>query len=142
MLVLSDMHVGHRIKLLRTEKCVSLPQLAEAAKLSKGLLYQIENSETPPKPSLDILSKISKALGITLATLLEKGGIKAKRVIPERLAPELEEMIKTLRKQKEPFNEDALEALYLLQERSTSKKSVQQWRFVYDSICMMFNQQT
>ena len=59
----------------------------------------------------------------------------------QKFAPELEEMIKVLRKQNEPFNENALEALYLLQERSSSKKSVQQWRFVYDSICMMFNQQ-
>jgi transcriptional regulator with XRE-family HTH domain len=134
------MHVGHRIKLLRTEKGISLPKLAEDAGLSKGLLYQIENSETPPNPSLDTLSKICKALTITLAVLLEKGGVKAKRVIPDRLAPELEEMIKLLKKQGELVNESALEALYVLQERSATTKTVQQWRFVYDSICLMFHQ--
>jgi transcriptional regulator with XRE-family HTH domain len=134
------MHVGHRIKALRTESGKSLPDLAEDAKLSKGLLYQIENSETPPNPSLDTLSKISKALGVTLAVLLDKDSVKAKRLVPERLAPELEEMIKSLQKQKEPLNESALEALYLLQERSGATKTQQQWRFLYDSICLTLNQ--
>jgi transcriptional regulator with XRE-family HTH domain len=134
------MHVGHRIKLLRTEKGISLPKLAELAGLSKGLLYSIENSETLPNPSLDTLNRICKALKVTLAVLLEKGGVKAKRVIPDRLAPELEEMIKLLKKQNEVVNESALEALYVLQERSDTLKTVQQWRFVYDSICLMFDQ--
>jgi len=132
------MHVGHRIQALRTEKGLSLPKLAELAKLSKGLLYQIENSETNPNPSLETLSKLCKVLGVTLAELLEKQSVKVKRIMPDRLDPELAEMIKSLNRQNETINESALEALYVLQERSAGSKTMQQWRHVYDSICLMF----
>jgi transcriptional regulator with XRE-family HTH domain len=136
----NPMHIGHRIKAVRTERGLSLPDLAKEAGISKGLLYHIENSETPPNPSLETLNKISQALKITLAMLLEKRGVKGKRILPERLEPELEEMIKALNKQNEPLSETALDALYLLQERSGGFKTVQQWRFLYDSICLALSE--
>ncbi len=58
--------------------------------------------------------------------------------MPDRLDPELAEMIKSLNRQNETINESALEALYVLQERSAGSKTMQQWRHVYDSICLMF----
>jgi transcriptional regulator with XRE-family HTH domain len=132
-----QMHVGHRIKALRTEIGIALSDLAKKSDISKGLLHQIENSETPPNPSLDTLNKVSKGLGITIAILLEKSGVKAKRIIPDKLEEGLAEMINLLHKQGLPINEAALDSLYVLQERGGGPKSAQQWRFLYDGICLV-----
>ena len=130
------MHIGHRINSLRTEQGISLPLLAEKAGISKGLLYSIETSEKPPNPSLDTLSKISKALAITVAELLGRGTVQSKRHVPERIVPELKKMIEAMGKEREPVNEAALDALYVLQEREGAPKTAEDWRWLYRSICL------
>jgi transcriptional regulator with XRE-family HTH domain len=130
------MHIGHRINSLRTEQGIPLPTLAEKAGISKGLLYSIENAEKEPNPSLDTLNKISKALGITVAELLGRGAVQSKRQLPERIVPELKKMIEAMRKESEPVNEAALDALYVLQEREGAPKTAEDWQWLYRSICM------
>jgi transcriptional regulator with XRE-family HTH domain len=83
--------------------------LAEKAEISKSILFQLETSEAP-NPSLETLQKIAKALGVTLAALLEKGSARAKRVMPDRIDDALKEMIGDLRRQKLPVNKAALDA--------------------------------
>lgn len=133
------MNLGERIRILRAEAHLSLPALAENAKISKSVLFQIENSESP-NPSLETLQKIAKALGTTLAELLSTQGVRTKRALPERVDPELEEMISGLRKEKGPVNQAALDALYVLQERTGSPKSAADWRWLYDSIVLKLGQ--
>jgi XRE family transcriptional regulator, master regulator for biofilm formation len=50
--------VGKRIRALRIEKGINLPELAEKAGVSKGFLSQLENDEDA-NPSLDSLHKVS-----------------------------------------------------------------------------------
>lgn len=129
------MKLGERIRILRTEAHLSLPVLAQKADISKSVLFQIETSESA-NPSLDTLQKIAKALGTTLAELLSTQGVRAKRQLPARLDPELEKMIAGLREDKSPINEAALDALYVLQERSGGSKTAADWRWLYDSIVL------
>jgi transcriptional regulator with XRE-family HTH domain len=133
------LNLGERIKILRQEAQLSLPALAEKADISKSVLFQLETSEAP-NPSLDTLQKIAKALGVTLAALLEKGGVRAKRVLPDRIDEALREMIADLPKQKIAVNEAALDALYVLQEREGAPKSAEDWRWLYDTIVLKLTQ--
>lgn len=132
--------VGNRIKSLRVEQGFTLPALAEKATLSKGLLYQIESSDDA-NPSLETLNKVAKALGVTVALLLDKEPVKARRIVPESLEPGLEEYIRETRERGDPLNEDTLQALYVLQHRTgAGAKTKEDWAWLYRSIEFSFGQ--
>jgi transcriptional regulator with XRE-family HTH domain len=132
--------LGNRIRSLRVEKGLTLPGLADKADLSKGLLYQIETSDKA-NPSLETLNKIAKGLGVTIAVLLEKDAVRAKRIVPESFDPGLEAFIKSSRENGEPLNESTLQALYVLQHRAgASAKSKEDWAWLYRSIEFSFGQ--
>lgn len=133
------MDLGERIRILRLEAHLSLPELADKAGISKSVLFQLETSDAP-NPSLETLQKIAKALGVTLAALLQKDSVRAKRVMPDRIDDALKEMMGDLRKQKLPVNEAALDALYVLQERTGAPKTAKDWRWLYDTIVLKLGQ--
>ncbi len=60
---------GSRIKELRTEKKMTLDQLAAATESSKSYIWELEN-KNPPRPSAEKLSAIAKALGVTVDYLV------------------------------------------------------------------------
>lgn len=125
--------VGARVRLLRNEKDITLPELAELSGLSKGLLSKLENSRES-NPSLETLEKIAYSLKCTLGDLLESEQIRVKRILPD-VAPD---WVKGLKKElgREP-DPHILEALYVVQHRkvSPSKKDLD-WLFIYRSIEM------
>jgi transcriptional regulator with XRE-family HTH domain len=61
--------IGDKIKTKRTQKNVTLEQLAQKAGVSKGLISQIENNRTVP--SLPVLFNIIHSLGEDLRTFFE-----------------------------------------------------------------------
>lgn len=63
------MKFGQRIKKLRTEKGLTLEQLAQATGSSKSYIWELEN-KNPPRPSAEKLSAIAVALGVTVDYLL------------------------------------------------------------------------
>jgi len=137
---LETMNVGKKIQTLRVEKGLSLPQLAEKAGVSKGFVFQIEDDEKT-NPSLETLNKIAKALDVTLADLLEKETVLAKRivVVPDDLEPSLREFIDDRNAQGQPVDTNAIQALYVLQHRKgKSPKTKEDWRYVYESIERVF----
>lgn len=60
---------GKRIKELRTDRKMTLDQLADATGSSKSYIWELEN-KNPPRPSAEKLSGIAKALGVTVDYLL------------------------------------------------------------------------
>jgi transcriptional regulator with XRE-family HTH domain len=56
---------GARIKELRTEKGLTLDQLAQTAGTAKSYIWELENKD-PPRPSAEKLSAIAKALDVTV----------------------------------------------------------------------------
>lgn len=59
-----------KLKAKRTENGMSLDALAKEAKLSKSYLWELENRESP-RPSLDKLQAIAKALDIDAAFFMD-----------------------------------------------------------------------
>lgn len=62
--------VGKKIRQIRKERGMNLQEVAEKSEITAGLLSRIENFRT--LPSLPVLHKISLALGVTLADLVEQ----------------------------------------------------------------------
>jgi XRE family transcriptional regulator of biofilm formation len=132
------MNVGKKIQTLRLEKGLTLPQLAERAGVSKGFLFQIED-DGKTNPSLETLNKLAKALDVTIAELLEKESVRAKRAVPEEVNPALQEFIKEQNAQGRPVEPSAIQALYALQHRKgKSPRSKEDWRYLYETIERVF----
>jgi len=67
--------VGERLRAARHERGLSLAALAEAARIGKGSLSEIENGAR--NPTLSTLYALADALGVPLATLLaERAGAR------------------------------------------------------------------
>lgn len=61
------MSLGNRIRQTRTQKGITLQELAERSGLSKGFICQLENDKA--SPSLQALDKLSAGLGVPIAFL-------------------------------------------------------------------------
>jgi len=59
--------IAQRIKKIRTEKDLTLEEVAKRTGLTKGLLSKIENTKV--SPPISTLVKIAKALGVSLSDL-------------------------------------------------------------------------
>lgn len=104
-----------------------MPGLAEAADLSKGYLWQLENGKEP-NPSLGVLTKIAKALGTTVADLLGQPAVRARQELPETLPQGLKEFLDDQRRKGAPVREDIVRALAQLKARGSSKHD---WEYLY-----------
>jgi len=62
--------LGDKIRARRTQLEMSLEDLAKLTDSSKGYLWELENRDNP-NPSVDKLTKIAMALGVTSEFLLE-----------------------------------------------------------------------
>lgn len=127
-------NLGPRLRALRTEKNITLPQLAEMAQVSKGLVSKLENDEES-NPSIDTLFKIAEALDTTLADLLETEQAQIKRVIPETKPEWLEGLVKFLKSIGKEADPAILDAMYVLRNRkAATRPDLEYWKFVYQSI--------
>lgn len=127
-------NVGGRIRALRLEREMTLPALADASGLSKGLLSKLENADTP-NPSLETLHRIAKALTVTLSDLLESGKIQARRIVPDTPPEWLEDLQSALRRDGQEADEDILQALYVLQARKgNSRNDASSWYVMYKNL--------
>ncbi len=65
--------MGDKIRTLRKTRGYTLEQLAERAGSSKSYIWELEN-RAPPRPSAELLTRISTALGVTIEYLLDDTG--------------------------------------------------------------------
>ncbi|MCZ7833919.1 helix-turn-helix domain-containing protein [Atlantibacter hermannii] len=76
--------VASRIKAYRQEKKLSLDELSRRATVSKGMLVEIEKGSA--NPSIAILCKLSAALGVSVADIVNVSSEPAIHVIePEKI---------------------------------------------------------
>lgn len=61
--------LGLNLKRIRTEKAISQGDIARELKVSRGFISTIENGKT--NPTLSTISKIAKALGVSIDELLK-----------------------------------------------------------------------
>lgn len=127
-------NIGGKVRALRTERQITLPDLADKARLSKGLLSKLENS-TDANPSLDTLHRIAEALDVTLATFLETEQAQVRRIIPETPPDWQKGLVAYLREIGKEPDQDILNAMYVLRNRKAAKNAdLESWKYLYNSI--------
>ncbi len=79
--------LGEKIKALRLQNQMTLTELSQKAKVSTGVLSQIERGLSAP--TVTTLDKISTTLGVTMSELFSDDGpsVKAASFVSERVAP-------------------------------------------------------
>jgi len=100
------MKFGTRIKDLRTKKGMTLDQLAQKTGTAKSYIWELENKD-PPRPSVDKLSAIAEALGVTvdylfgrddqtLGEAVDRAFFREYAGLPEETKEQLRQMAKIL----------------------------------------------
>ena len=134
------MHIGPRLKSLRLQRGLTLPQLSDKAGVSVGLLSQLENAaDDTANPNLQTLRKIANALSATIADLIGAAIISSRAEVPARLDPGLTEFLETARKRGMSIDEAVVQGCYAMQERDGSPKTAEDWEFLYRTIKMNFD---
>jgi transcriptional regulator with XRE-family HTH domain len=115
-------------------KALTLPELADRAGLSKGLLWKIETDESS-NPSLSTLYKIAESLEMTLADILESERVVVKQPPSVEKAEWAKELLNFLKSQGKEPDHDILNAIQLLRNRKAAKnKGLEHLKFLYTSI--------
>lgn len=142
--------LGARIEQLRTLRAMSLGDLATAAGgMAKSYLAKLERGEVD-NPGLRTLSGIARALGVTVADLLQPpeaeslsaGADSASdAALAQQLArvvanipDELREFLKEMSALGSPVPADAVRSLALAQFRGRRPETRDDWRFLYHAI--------
>ena len=136
--------LGERIVLVRSERGMSLGDLAEAAGLAKSYLSKIEKGEVL-NPGLSTLTDVADALGVTVHDLLpqRKPGGKPKsprqnqvefETLTDSIPEPLREFLADQTKRGEPVPEDALRALAVLKLRGKRPESAADYQLLYAMI--------
>lgn len=106
-----EIKFGARIKELRTQKGLTLDELAKLTGSSKSYIWELEN-KNPPRPSAEKLSAIAKALETTVDYLIGNNDQTSDEAtdmaffreysgLPEETRRQLREMAKILGGKKE-----------------------------------------
>ncbi len=118
--------IGARIKLYRGELGLSLSQLAEAAGVSKSYLSSLENRQADKRPSANVLFRLAKALGVTMADLL---GQEVNFTEATVIEPTLQEFAAN-----EKLSAGDVRMLASIKFRGDPPKSVDRWRYIYQAL--------
>lgn len=122
---LDAVSIGHRIASLRTDKGLSLGELAAQATVSKSYLSTVEKG-SGSRPGATILHKIAQALGVTLADLV------GREVLVDPLTPIPDELRALASERKLPKRD--VEMLAGIAFRGEAPRTKERWAFIYDAI--------
>ena len=118
--------LGSRLRQYRQERDLSLSALAEQTGLSKGYLSSLENDVHERRPSADVLYNIAQALGVTMADLLGRRLLAA-------AAPSIPESLAQFAAENNLTEADKV-MLASIQFRGDQPRTVDRWRYIYQSI--------
>ena len=118
--------IGGRIRQLRTEQGMSLPELAEQAGISKSYIWNLENKPEHQRPSAETLYALAKALGTTMAALL------GRQVLNEPTV-EIEPSLAAYAKQAHLPEADVM-MLASIRFRGGPPKTVERWAFIHSAL--------
>lgn len=118
--------VGERIRKLRSEKGLTLTELAAEARISKAYLSQVENGQVA-KPSAQALYRVASALSTSVGVLL--GEISEPRTVEIDIPPALQEFAEDAKLTRE----DTL-MLARIRYRGKRPQSAEDWRYLWESV--------
>jgi len=118
------MELGERIKKRRKERGLIAAELARQAEISKGYLSEIESGQAS-RPSGTVLFRIATALGTSIADLLGK-----------EIQPLTGDVNSGLREfaRLEQLPEGDVQMLARIRFRGDQPRTVDDWRYLYESI--------
>lgn len=123
--------LADRLRKLRTDKDMSLDDVAQKAKISKTYLWELERDKAgEKKPSADVLLRIAEALKVSLAELLALDPIR----IDDRevdLAPGLRDLKERMAKSDQPIAPEDLQDLARMRFRGSQPQTVDDWHQLY-----------
>jgi transcriptional regulator with XRE-family HTH domain len=120
--------IGRNIRKFREDKGMSAAQLAEAAKISRSYLSELENNKGDHKrPSADKLYAIGKALGVSMSELLGRPLITARSSAPP--PPGLTQFAV-----EHKLPETDVEMLASIRFRGDTPQTAERWSFIYNAI--------
>lgn len=119
--------IGVRIRRYRQDRGMSLNQLAERSGISKGYLWNLENTETSTRPSAQTVYAIADALDVTMADLLgRKPAVQpGTHDVPDSLREFADER---------GLPESDVQMLASIRFRGEQPTSKQRWAFIYEAI--------
>jgi transcriptional regulator with XRE-family HTH domain len=127
-------NIGSKVRALRIEKEITLPELAKRAQLSKGIISKIENSKET-NPSLDTLFQIAEALEVSLSTFLETEKAQLVRILPNDPPAWQKELVESLQADGKMPDPNILNAMCVLRNRKGAKKAdLAAWKLLYLNI--------
>jgi len=118
------LELGDRLRQRRKERGLIAAELARQAEISKGYLSEIESGQVS-RPSGTVLFRVATALGTSIADLLDK------EIQPEsgRVNSGLLELAEM-----ENLPEGDVQMLAQIRFRGDQPQTVEDWRFLYESI--------
>lgn len=117
---------GTRLRGYRDQRGLSLSQLAEVTGHSKGYLSSLENNHQERRPSAEVLYTLAQALGVTMSDLMGKKLLSAAQ---SEVPPSLQQFA-----EQAGLNEADLAMLATIKFRGEQPRTVERWRYIYDSI--------
>lgn len=120
--------IGQRIRKYRSDRGLSLSQLADLAKISKSYLWSLENEDGHVRPSGESLYAIAEALGVTMSDLL------GRRLL---LTPSTSHAVPTSLREFAAENnlpESDVRMLATIRFRGEVPKTKERWKYIYDAI--------
>lgn len=124
---LAEDTIGGRIKRMRMDAGLTLPQLAEQSGISKSYLWNLENKPGHQNPGGQTLYAIAKVLNTTMSALL------GQRLLTDTEEVEVDPSLKSFAK-KARLSEEDVRMLASIRWRGSPPRSEQRWRFVYDAL--------
>ena len=125
------MDIGTNVKKYREMRGLTLPELAEAAAVSKAFLWEIESGNSK-RPGAEILFKIAEALDVTIPHLMGKQPAgAAKDLIEPEINQGLWDFISERKRQGAPLDADEVKSLSFVQLKGGRPTTKEQWALIY-----------
>ncbi|MCA9191103.1 MAG: helix-turn-helix transcriptional regulator [Planctomycetales bacterium] len=127
-------NIAANLRAARVAAELTLEELATRSKISKTYLWELENDEEgQKKPSADILLKLAKELGTTIADLL---GLPAVQVDKKKveISPSLAEFRELMKSLGTPLSQEDLQALALTRFRGGQPHTKEGWFDLYGTL--------
>lgn len=131
--------IGRVIGELRRKKEITLPALAQEAKVSKGYLWTLEThwqqkpTRPPPNPGLDVLTRIAEALDVTVAELLgEASNIDDTPIEPGELPEGLRQFVQLREDHGQTVSDADIRSLAAVRFRGRRPQTPSDWERVFE----------
>ena len=121
------MTLGEKIRKLRAAKGWSSGELAQNSGVSRAYLWQLE-TDGKKSPSIQILERLAKALGVPLTEFLEKG--QSQGPVPTTLPPGLTNFLRT-RSQALGVTPTDVEVMRNIHFRGAQPEAPEDWELLF-----------